>query len=100
MLTFNEAKTIGRNACIEKLGKSFYEKYKNSSTTAYGDFSDEGIAFCYVGIDDQPMVAEHTETLILSNKAKKNPIPFSASCNVHLQDGTIDFLECKLPLAD
>lgn len=97
MLTFNEAKIIGKRACIEKIGIEFYEKYRDSSTTAYGDFSDEGVAFCYVGVDDQPIVATPTEPLILSNEAYKNPIPFFASCNVVLESGEIVFLDCTLP---
>ena len=54
MLTFEEAKKIGKNACIEMLGRSFYEKYIDSSTTAYGDFSEDGVIFCYVGVNDHP----------------------------------------------
>ena len=34
------------------LGRSFYEKYIDSSTTAYGDFSEDGVIFCYVGVND------------------------------------------------
>lgn len=97
MLTFDEAKVIGKNACIEKIGYEFYEKYRNSSTTAFGDFSEEGIAYCYVGVDDQPIETIPSEPLVLSNKAYNNPIPFFASCNVVLESGAIMFLECALP---
>ena len=96
VLTLSEAKKCGRDACIEKLGRDFYEKNKKSSTTAYGEFSNEGVVFCYVGVDDKPQ-GESDEVLILSNYKKKNPIPFCASCNVNLQDETIEFLECNLP---
>ena len=74
-----------------------YEKYRNSSTTAFGDFSEEGIAYCYVGVDDQPIESIPSEPLVLSNKAYNNPIPFFASCNVVLESGAIMFLECALP---
>lgn len=97
MLTFNEAKKIGREACIEKLGREFFDKYKEFSTTAYGNFCEEGITFCYVGVDNQPPAEEHSESLILSNEAQKNPIPFGVSCNVSLANGEIEFLECRLP---
>ena len=98
MLTCSEAKVIGRNACIQKLGVSFYEKYRASATVAYGDFSDEGVVFCYVGVDDQQMDMAPSEPLILSNEAYKNPIPFFASCNVVLENGEIIFLDCALPV--
>ena len=45
MLSVNEAKIIGRDACIDKLGRTFVEKYKEDSVAEYGDFSDEGIVF-------------------------------------------------------
>ena len=97
MLTFHEAKIIGKKACIDKIGILFYEKYRNSSTTAYGDFSEEGVVFCYVGVDDQPIEAMPTEPLVLSNEAHKNPIPYFASCNVILESGEMFFLDCALP---
>lgn len=97
MLTFEEAKRIGKNACIEKIGREFYEKYKAFSVTAYGDFNDEGVTFCYIGVDTQPPKENDSKTLILSDREKKNAFPFSASCNVHLSNGAVEFLECKLP---
>lgn len=100
MLTCNEAKTIGRNACIQKIGIEFYEKYRSSATIAYGDFSEEGIVFCYVGVDNQPMEDNPSEPLILSNEEYNNPIPFFASCNVILESGDVVFLDCTLPFED
>lgn len=94
MLTIEEAKKLGVSACIDKLGRNFYEKFIDSSTTAYGDFSEDGVIFCYVGVNDQPKKNDHVESLILSST---NPIPYSASCNVQLSDGKIVFLECNLP---
>ena len=71
MLTLNEARMIGKNACIEKIGKEFYEKYKETSTTAYGDFIEDGVVFCYVGVDDRPINMEASEVLVLSSKEWK-----------------------------
>ena len=65
MLTCDEARALGRNACIQKIGIEFYEKYRTSATIAYGDFSEEGVVFCYVGVDDQPMEDTPSEPLIL-----------------------------------
>jgi len=97
MLTFKEAKIIGLRACVDKLGRDFFEKYKKNSTFAYGDFSDEGIAYCYVGVSDKPYDKTYSGSLTLSKRGKKNAIPFCASCSVSLEDGKIEFLECKLP---
>ena len=97
MLTVKEAKVIGKDACIEKIGVGFYEKYRNSTTAAYGDFSEDGVVFCYIGVDDQPIETTPSEPLILSNKEHKKPIPFYASCNVVLESGEIVFLDCVLP---
>ena len=76
MLTCKEAKMLGKNACIQKIGIEFYEKYRDSATIAYGDFSEEGVVFCYVGVDDQSVDEQLSEPLILSNKVYNNPIPF------------------------
>ena len=100
MLTFKEAKIIGTRACIDKLGKEFFEKYKENSTSAYGDFGDEGVTYCYVGVNDKPFDDTYSGSLILSKRGKKNEIPFSASCLVNLENGAVEFLECNLPKAN
>ena len=97
MLTFKDAKIIGTRACIDKLGKEFFEKYKENSTSAYGDFADEGVTYCYVGVSDKPFDDTYSGSLILSKRGKKNAIPFSASCLVNLKNGIVEFLECTLP---
>lgn len=98
MLTCSEARTIGKKACIEKIGVDFFEKYQTSATIAYGDFIDEGVVFCYVGVDDQAIDEKPSEPLILSNEAYNNPIPFFASCNVVLENGEVVFLDSALPI--
>lgn len=97
MLTFKDAKLIGTRACIDKLGKDFFEKHKENSTSAYGDFSDEGVTYCYVGVNDKPFDDTYSGSLILSKRGKKNAIPYSASCLVSLESGEVKFLECSLP---
>jgi len=96
MLTVSEAKKIGRDACIEKIGRAFVEKHKENSVAAYGDFSDEGIVFCYIGVSDKPFTDTYSGSLILSEE-KNRKMPYGASCNVHLEDGNIEFMECHLP---
>jgi hypothetical protein len=45
------ARQIGINACVERLGKDFVEKHKETSTCAFGE-SEDGV-FCFVGVDDE-----------------------------------------------
>lgn len=97
MLTVKEAKIIGRDACIDRLGRDFVEKYKDNSVAAYGDFSDEGIVFCYVGVSDKPYEEIYPGSLVLS-ESQERKMPFGVSCNVQLENGHIEYLECKLPL--
>ena len=99
MLTVKEAKMIGRDACIDRLGRAFVEKHKDNSVAAYGDFSDEGIVFCYVGVSDKPLEESYSGRLVLS-ESQDGKMPFGVSCNVQLEDGNIEFLECKLPLQE
>ena len=47
-----------------------------------------------IGVNDHPQKNENVQSLILSST---NPIPYSASCSVQLEDGKVIFLECKLP---
>ncbi len=96
MLTVHEAKIIGRDACIDKLGRAFVEKYKDDSVAEYGDFSDEGIVFCYVGVSDKPYENIYPGLLVLSESPDRK-MPYGVSCNVYLEDGNIEFLECKVP---
>ncbi len=37
MLTFNEAKKIGIQACVEKLDMTFCRAHNDNSTSAYGE---------------------------------------------------------------
>ena len=94
MLTFEEAKKIGTVACLDKLGRDFVKKYRETACSAYGDEDDH--AFCFIGIDTEPDVPVADGHLILDDSPEAK-FPFSASCNVAYNDGTITFLECNLP---
>lgn len=92
MLTFEDAKRIGLNACIEKLGREFVNKYADSTSSAYGD-DGEGNAFCFVGVDNRPQ-KPYTGTLTLSRREK---FPYRASCKVSMSNGSTVFYDCVLP---
>lgn len=95
MLTIEAARKIGINACIDKIGRDFLQKYKDSAVYAYGDGETENSVFCYVGVDDKPYVPEkNPEVLVLDSTSQ---FPYRASCNVRLEDGAMKFIECVLP---
>ena len=92
MITYEKAKQIGVDACIDRLGREFVMKYRDSSSSTYGDRGDH--AYCFVGVDNGKTREEYTQLILTSN----NKFPFYASCNVRYSDGNVDFLECVLPL--
>lgn len=91
MITYEKARKIGVDACIDKLGREFVMKYKDRSSSAYGDRGDH--AYCFVGVDNSIEDHENSQLILTSN----NGFPFRASCNVRYKDGEIEFLECILP---
>ena len=92
MLTLEDAKRIGINACIDKLGRDFVLAHRDTSSSAYGE-SEDGI-FCFVGVDDRPQMVESPDILVLSGDSS---FPYRVSCNVSLIDGATSFIECVLP---
>lgn len=93
MLTYEEARKIGVYACINKLGKDFVDKYRETSCSAYGDMEDHAV--CFVGVSDQEDDLEGK--LIVLSSAPESRFPYRASCNVGYKDGKVTFLECILP---
>ena len=92
MLNATEAKKIGINACVEKIGVDFCKKYEENACTSCG--IRDHIMFCSVGIDDIPYVApKDPERLVLSESG----FQYIASCNVDMRNGKIEFLECIVP---
>lgn len=92
MLTIKEAARIGIDACIDKLGRDFVLANRDNGASAYGE--NNGLVFCFVGVDDEPWIAEYSDVLVLDNTSQ---FPYRASCNVRLTDGAMNFVECVLP---
>ena len=95
MLTVMEAKKIGIRACIDAIGYEFCKKHADNGTSAYGE--NEGVVYCFVGVNDEPAPEcdiTKVDSLILTSG---EDWPYSASCNVDMQDGRIEFLEVKRP---
>ena len=94
MLSIEAARKIGINACIDKIGRDFLRKYKDSAVYAYGDGETENSVFCYVGVDDKPWVDVDPDVIVLDSTSQ---FPYRVSCNVCLDDGAMKFIECVLP---
>lgn len=92
MLSRKKMRTIGLNACIEKIGSEFYDKNKGFSCTAFGKVPDG--EFCFVGVDtkDSQLVCSKKELRV----GGVTPISYRVSCVVH-PSGKIEFLESVLP---
>lgn len=93
MLTYEAARKIGVDACIDKLGRYFVMRYQDTSSSGFGDRGDH--AFCFVGVDDRPEPVMKDEPVLTSN----GHFPYMARCNVRYSDGNIEFLDCILPSA-
>lgn len=95
MLNANEAKKLGIDACIEKIGIEFCKKHADNATSAYSE--ENGIMNCFVGVDDSPAPdydITNANELILTSMEEW---PYYASCNVNMSNGEIQFLHCVLP---
>lgn len=92
MLDVKSAREIGIKACIDKLGRDFVQTYRESATSAYGDYED-GV-FCFVGVDVNRRDLNTRERLVLDGAEK---FQYRASCNVSYKDGIPKFIECVVP---
>ena len=92
MLTYEQARRIGIDACIDKLGRDFVMRYRDLSCSACGDRGDH--VYCFVGVNDKPLPKMKDELVLTSN----SDFPYTARCTVDYLDGRIGFLECVLPI--
>ena len=86
MLSVDEAKQIGKQACLDKLGKDFVQQHKEFSSFGSGEF--DGKVFCFIGVD--PFHQSSGKGLILDHEK----FPYRVSCTVDKQDGRVEFIEC------
>ena len=91
MLTFEQAKKIGLDACIDRLGRDFYMKYRDTSSPGYGDMEDR--AYCFLGVDNSDNRYDPVPLVLTS----KHPFPYIVSCTVRYSDGEIEFLQYVTP---
>lgn len=93
MLTKENAKMIGLEACDKKLGFDFVKKYAGTSTSCWGYDDESDSMFCFVGVDTNPEPLDDYVYMLDS----VSRFPYSASCYVSMKDGSITYLDCKLP---
>lgn len=86
MITVEEAKKIGVQACIDKIGRDLVEANKDKACMGCGNGYQH--VWCFVGVDEK----EHDRSggLLLDSTSK---FDHQASCKVSLVDGDIVF-EC------
>lgn len=92
MLSIEEARKAGINACIDKLGREFVTQHLDTATAAYGE-TEDGV-FCFVGVDKEYISKVGKDVLMLDSVSE---FQYHVSCNVSRVDGTVAFIELVLP---
>ena len=49
-LTFEEAKKLGMDACVDRLGRDFVMKYRDTSCSSYEDIEER--VYCFPGVNN------------------------------------------------
>ena len=91
MLSYEDARKIGVNACVDKLGREFVKQHKDTFCAADEDRGDH--IRCFVDVSDKPLPDMNGELVLTSN----NGFPYTARCTVDYLDGSVRFLNCVLP---
>lgn len=92
MLSKNEAKKIGINACINKIDPTFFQKYKQNACASWGEYNEK--MFCSIGIDSKPCILEKKPSKLILTE---DGFQYMVSCEVNMTDGSIEYLECITP---
>ena len=91
MLSYEDARKIGINACIDKLGREFVNKHKDTFCAADEDRGNH--IRCFVGVSDKPLPNMSGELVLTSD----DHFPYIARGKVSYSNGKIAFLKCILP---
>ena len=81
-------RTIGKNACIEKIGREFVSSHRDDACFTSQDLEDNESVFCFLGIDLHP----NQRKLCLSNE---NDWDVYATC--YVRNGIVEMSDCLLP---
>lgn len=88
MLPYNEVQRIGREACINAIGREFYEQYQQWSAMGGGNY--RGANICYVAVSDKP----------LPQDGAQRKWTRLARCKVNAETGQVYELELETNDAD
>lgn len=91
-LTEQEARKIGLDACIDKLGYEFCKKYQDNAVSSWG-MGEYGMN-CFVGVNVTPLKPTTEELAILTDKKDWE---YYAHCVVDMEDGSVQYNQCVLP---
>ena len=85
----------GLDACVDRLGRDFVMKYRDTSCPAYADMEDH--AYCFIGVDNSDSRYDESTPVLDGGSSGVSTWPYSARCNVSYDDGQVSFLECVVP---
>lgn len=94
MLTLKQAQRLGVDTCIDAIGRNFVHKYRDSSVASYSEADENGMVFCFVGVDNNPPKPQKTGQIILDNVSK---FPYYAQCSVLLKNGHTEMMRVVAP---
>ena len=93
MLTREEAVRIGIDACIEKMGRDYYDECRKAGMISKAECEHDGMMFCIISICRKP-----TEEFLKRPRLSLKPLPkYRVSCDVNMKTGEITFIEVILP---
>lgn len=96
MISFEQAKQIGIQACIDKIGRELVEAHKDTACFASGNAGDH--MFCFVGVNTKPDPDPVGRPLVLDGEDEESlRFEFLANCLVSYEDGEVLFLKCIVP---
>lgn len=90
MITIEEARKIGINACIDKIGRDIVLANRDNCATGYGEEYD-GKIFCFVAVSTRPPRKEKLPRILILDSTSR--FDYEAGCNVSLKDGSIEFIK-------
>lgn len=95
LLSVDEAKEKGINACVDKIGRDFCRAHNDNSVSVWGD-RDEYV-YCFVGVNPEPGPECDINKVDTLELVDGNNWTYYAICNVFVEDGHIEYRDCNIP---
>ena len=94
MISAGDAKKIGNQACIEKIGYDFCAAHRDNAVFSWGE--DQGVMNCFLGVSDQPM-GDLSGWKPMLDGGNDGGWPYYAICNVDMETARVVFAEYRTP---